>query len=246
MSSAGQLSALVGQSMRDAARTGTYRSAVFLPMLFFLCFYTPLRETVPDDSYATYVLPLVAVQAAIFVAISAAGMAAEVSAAGMGQRLRSLPMPAWLPVVARATVSMTVTFTSMCAAVLVALIFGFRPKFEHMGKLALAVVLVVALGMALSMLSDAMGTRVARVDSVQQAMVVPQILLVMLSTGLVPESAFPEWVQGFVRNQPVSVLSDALRELISGRDGGGAAWAWVGVLFVAGAVCATFASRRRS
>ncbi|GAA1475330.1 ABC transporter permease [Corynebacterium felinum] len=246
MSSAGKFRALVGQSARDAARNGTYRSALILPVLFFLCFYTPLRKTVPEDGYATYVLPLVAVQAVIFVAIAAAGMAAEVSAVGMGQRLRSLPMPAWLPVAARATVSMSVAFTSMCAAVLVAVIFGFRPELAHAGKLIVAVVLVVVLGVALSMLSDALGTRVARVDSVQQAMLVPQMLLVMLSTGLVPESAFPEWVQGFVRNQPVSVLSDALRELISGRNGGGAAWVWVGVLFVAGAVCATFASRRRS
>ena len=39
----------------------------------------------------------------------------------------------------------------------------------------------------------------------------------MLSTGMAPADAFPDWLLPFVRNQPVSQLTETMRGLANGH-----------------------------
>jgi ABC-2 type transport system permease protein len=71
----------------------------------------------------------------------------------------------------------------------------------------------------------------------------------MLSCGFAPETGFPEWIRPFVRNQPVSQFSFAMRDLAQG----GVTWgvlfpvvAWTIGLIVFFAPLAFWASMRRS
>src|SRR5690606_28163798 len=73
-------------------------------------------------------------------------------------------------------------------------------------------------GLALSMVTDAIGTVARNSVSIASVLMIPQLILVMASTGLVAAAAFPDWIQPFVRNQPMSVYADALRALASGTD----------------------------
>ena len=54
-------------------------------------------------------------------------------------------------------------------------------------------------------------------DARGQTLLIPQLLLVMLSTGIAPVQAFPSWLGAFVRHQPVSVIAETLRGLSVGE-----------------------------
>jgi ABC-2 type transport system permease protein len=43
------------------------------------------------------------------------------------------------------------------------------------------------------------------------------MLLVMLSTGTAPADSFPDWLHSFVRNQPVSQVTQTLRGFATGH-----------------------------
>ena len=77
--------------------------------------------------------------------------------------------------------------------------------------IALLLCLAVALG------ADALGSSTNSVQGASQLLVVPQLLLFMLSTGIAPEKTFPEWLRPYVRNQPVSQVAETLRGMACGH-----------------------------
>lgn len=79
-------------------------------------------------------------------------------------------------------------------------------------------------------------------------MLIPILGLVLLSTGMAPASAFPDWVEPFVRMQPVSVITGTLRGFTDGSVSssslaGTLAWCF-GLLLVFGVIAAR--SQRRA
>jgi ABC-2 type transport system permease protein len=79
------------------------------------------------------------------------------------------------------------------------------------------VVLSLVLTLALSFGADATGARATRSDTSSQLLLIPQLLLVLLSTGMAPVESFPSWVQPFVEYQPISQITETLRGFASGR-----------------------------
>ena len=69
---------------------------------------------------------------------------------------------------------------------------------------------------------------------------VGSLLLFMLSTGIAPASTFPDWLQPWVRNQPVSQVAETLRGLGNGHvavSNLASSLAWcVGMVIVFGAL----------
>jgi ABC-2 type transport system permease protein len=71
-------------------------------------------------------------------------------------------------------------------------------------------------------------------------LLIPQLLLVLLSTGMAPATAFPDWLQPFVRYQPISQVTETLRGFSVGHVIGSnvvstVAWC-LGLLVVFGAI----------
>jgi ABC-2 type transport system permease protein len=48
-------------------------------------------------------------------------------------------------------------------------------------------------------------------------LLLPQLVLVLLSTGIAPVESFPAWLGPFVHYQPVSQVTDTLRGLTRGH-----------------------------
>jgi ABC-2 type transport system permease protein len=71
--------------------------------------------------------------------------------------------------------------------------------------------LAVALG------ADALGSSTGSAQGVSQLLTAPQLVLLMLSTGIAPEKTFPDWLRPYVRNQPVSQVAETLRGLATGQ-----------------------------
>jgi ABC-2 type transport system permease protein len=112
---------------------------------------------------------------------------------------------------------------ALLAAVAVGYMFGFR-MFGGFIYAAAFAVLVLMLTLALSLAADAAGVLsvnwrggIAGSGAFTQFLLVPQMLLVMLSTGTAPADSFPDWLHSFVRNQPVSQVTQTLRGFATGH-----------------------------
>lgn len=231
------------RAMRTGLRSGDVILALLGPVAFFVCFHTPLqnRFEAAGVDYAQYLAPVILVQACLFTAIAASEVAAVDARAGTRERLMSLPMPRMAPVVGRMTWVATRMLISTASGMGVAAVFGFRLRGSVLDCVAI-VALLVALAVAVSLLTDAIGTVVR--GSVAGVLMIPQLILVMASTGLVPAEGFPGWAQPFVRNQPVSVVTDAVRDLASGSGvDPTAALLWIAGLTLAGCGAASAVQR---
>lgn len=233
------LGTLTRRSVRGTVRDGDLLFAVGGPVAFLVCFDITLRNVIDTGamSYQQYVVPVIVVQAMIFTAMTTADRAARDQCSGMGIRMRSLPIAALAPVTARMLSALLRAAAALAAALLAGLASGFG---FHGGarELLIFVGIALMLALALSLGADAMGSVAGSTEAAGQILLVPQLLLVMLSTGIAPAQSFPSWLGPFVRHQPVSVIADTLRGLAVGADVRvGASLAWcLGLLLVFGAV----------
>lgn len=243
------LGALTERSILATIRDGDLLFAILGPAAFFIGFNITLRFVIDTGglSYPQYILPVVVVQAMIYAAMTTADRAARDRLSGMGIRLKSLPIFAVVPVSARMLSALIRAASALIAAIAVGYAFGFR--FSSWLPAAAFVSLALVLSLALSLGADAMGSAAKSVEAAGQTLLVPQLVLVMLSTGLAPATAFPGWVQPFVRNQPVSQIAAALRGLAIGRistETLAIALAWcAGLLVVFGAIAVRMQRRAR-
>lgn len=210
--------ALTGRGVSKVFRNGEVIFAFISPMFLAVCFYLPLKsimDATPGMNYGQFLMPIIILQSVSFAASSAAMRSAFDGAQGINTRFRVLPMPAAVPMLARtATNAMLLAISLVCGAV-ACLLIGWRPEGGVTGTLAL-VGLVALLGLMFALLADGIGLVAGSPEATSQAMALPTLILGMLSTGFVPITQFPEWIQPFARNQPISQLTTAMRAFDSG------------------------------
>jgi ABC-2 type transport system permease protein len=212
------VAALTERQVRASVRNLDIVFAVVVPVLTFVGFTVGLRNVIDTGgiNYPQYILPAVVVQAMLFGALNTTDLAATERSSEFGVRLRTFPISAHAPMVARMLYCLIRGALALVAAFGVAYPFGFRLD----GGLAFGVAFVVialVLTLALSFGAEATGIRAKRSDTSSQLLLIPQLLLVLLSTGLAPVGSFPGWVQPFVQYQPISQITDTLRGLTIGK-----------------------------
>jgi len=197
--------------------------AVLAPAGNFIIFYLALRNVIDTGSgigYPQYLLPVIIVQVTLLAALTTVDRAARDHGSELGIRFRTMPIPTMAPLTARMLYCLIRGTIALVATIGVGYAFGFR-MLGGLGYLAAFTSLVMAFTLALSLAADATGVRisgapVARAGGSSQVLLIPQIMLTMLSTGMAPVDSFPDWLHGFVRYQPVSQITDTLRGLASG------------------------------
>lgn len=210
----GQWTALTGRTLRILARYGELVLAVIVPIVFGLSFYLPLKFVMQLGGldYAQYLMPIIVLQSMAFAAISAAQSAAQESASGLTQRMQTMPVAAGVPLLARMTACSVRSVISVVASI----VFGYAIGFRFSAGVAQAL-LFCAMALVISAVlcfgADAIGSLSKSPEATAQALTLPQLVLGMLSTGFVPEEDFPDWIQPFVRNQPISQFSQAMRAM---------------------------------
>ncbi len=197
--------------------------AFAVPAGQFVIFNFALQNVIDTgaSSYSQYILPVIIIQFTLLAALISVDQAARDQQSGFGVRLRTLPIPFVAPLIARMLYSILRGALALAAAIAVGYLFGFRLTGGFLYGAAFAA-LVLAFTLAISLGADATGSRMAgsaisRNGTTSQLLLVPQMLLIMMSTGLAPAEAFPGWVQPFVRYQPVSQLTETLRAFASGH-----------------------------
>jgi ABC-2 type transport system permease protein len=235
------LTALTERALMSAARDGALMMELLLPVAYLAGFTVALHGLVDTGhmTYAQYLVPAVVVQSVVFVALITADRSARDHLSGLGDRLRAMPISAALPVSAR----MVATLVRASLALSVAMIAGYVIGFRMTGGLgyALAFLLIaMLLCLAVGLGADALGSSTNSAQGASQLLVVPQLLLFMLSTGIAPEKTFPEWLRPYVRNQPVSQVAETLRGMACGHVAVGnvvASLAWcAGMIVIFGAI----------
>jgi ABC-2 type transport system permease protein len=199
--------------------------AVVSPALNFLVFNFMLGNVIDTGgmSYAQYVLPVVVIQVIFLGALTTIERAAHDERSDFGDRLRTFPISAGVPLTARMVYCLFRGTLGLLAAIAVGYAFGFRMFGGFIYAVAFAV-LALMLTLALSLAADAAGVlsvasqgRIASSGVLDQLLLVPQMLLVMLSTGMAPAESFPDWLHPFVRNQPVSQVTQTMRGFATGH-----------------------------
>ncbi|RPA61191.1 ABC transporter [Gordonia oryzae] len=231
--------ALTGRGVWKVFGNGELIFAFISPAFLAVCFYLPLRSIMneaPGMNYGQFLMPIIVLQSVGFAASSAAMRAANDGAEGINTRFRVLPMSAAIPMLARTATNLVLLAVSLLCAAVACLIIGWRADGGVLGTVGLFA-LAATIGVLFSLLADGIGLLAGTPEATSQAMALPTLILGMLSTGFVPLAQFPEWIQPFVRNQPISQFADSMRAL----DAGTATWelvrpslAWcVGLLFAA-------------
>lgn len=212
------LAALTERVVISTVRDRDLLFAILAPVVTFIGFILVLQNVIDTGgmSYTQYVLPAVVVQAMLFGALTTAERAAKDRRQAFGVRLQTLPISAVVPLMARMLYCLFRGALALVVAIAVAYVFGFRMTGGFVYAVAFVVVALL-LTLALSLGADATGSLSWKVDSASQLLLVPQLLLVLLSTGIAPADAFPDWVQPFVRQQPVSQVTETLRGFAGGH-----------------------------
>lgn len=222
--------------------------AVLMPIFVLAGLTLLMRDVIAtgDMSYTQYVLPAVVVQAMLFGALTTTDRAAWDKISGLSTRMRTLPISPYAMLTARLIYCLIRGGLAVIAAIVAAYCFGFRFT-SGFGYAAAFLIMALTLTLALSLGADATGTKAGRTEVASQLLLVPQLLLVLLSTGLAPLDAFPSWLHGFVRYQPISQITEAMRGFTIGHVNPGnlgVSLAWcVGLLLVFGTIAVRIQGR---
>ncbi len=248
------LAALTERVVHDALRNDL-PFAVLSPAANFAVFNFMLGNVIDTGgmSYPQYVLPVVVIQVIFLGALTTLDRAAQDERSDFADRLRTLPISAVIPLTARMLYCLIRGTLGLLAAVAVGYVFGFR-MFGGFIYAAAFAVLALMLTLSLSLAADTAGVLsvawrggIAGNGAFSQLLLVPQMLLVMLSTGMAPADSFPDWLHPFVRNQPVSQVTQTLRGFATGHvvvSNLAASVAWcLGLLVVFGALAVRTQSR---
>lgn len=212
--------ALTERIVHTAVRDFDLALGVLVPVGTLLGVNGALRHVIDtgEMSYADYLVPAIIVQAMLLGAVTTADRAGREQASGLTVRLRTQPISLLAPMIARMVYCLLRGILSLAAALATAYLLGFRITGGFVcGVLFIAIPLCLTLACSLG--ADATGTWLRRAGG-SQLLLMPQLILILVSTGLAPAEAFPAWVQPFVRYQPVSVVTDTIRGLAVGEVAG--------------------------
>lgn len=221
---AGDIAVLTRRNLRHTIRlpevlaTSATMPAVFI-LMFTYVFGGAVGATLPAAAagrYANWLVPGLLAQFALFGGAATASGLVEDLNKGVIDRFRSLPM-ARSAVLAGRTFSdllrSSVTLTLMLA---VGAAVGFRVQTGALGLLG-AVGVALLFGYAWSWVMAVAAFTVRTAEAVQAAVYMGVFPLAFTSSVFVPTETMPGWLQPFAANQPITVVTNALRGLILGQ-----------------------------
>jgi ABC transporter DrrB family efflux protein len=220
----GDIAVITRRSLRHTLRVpvGLVLSAV-MPVIFIVMFNAVFGGAVQGvlppaagGKYINWLLPGLLAQFALFMGAGTASGLAEDLGKGTIDRFRSLPMARSAVVAGRTVSDLVEASVILTLMVLVGAALGFRWQTSLAGMAAgLAVALVF--GYAMSWVMATVGLLVRTAEAVQAAVYMVVFPLAFTSSVFVPAQTMPGWLEPFAANQPITVVSDALRGLVLGQ-----------------------------
>ena len=212
--------------------------ATIQPIMFVVLFRYVFGSSIVGTgtaNYADYVMPGIFVQTVIFGATTTGVGLAQDLEKGLIDRFRSLPMAKSAVLTGRTIADLVRNVVVVVVMLLVGLLVGFRPSGSPWAWLgALAIMLLVSF--SFSWISATVGLISRTVEVAQSAGFIWLFPLTFASSAFVGTDRLPDWLQGFAKNQPVTQMVNAVRDLLLNKPTGSDVWlalAWcVGILVV--------------
>ncbi len=185
--------------------------------------------------YLQYVLPGIAVQTIVFGSLGTGiNLNTDISK-GIFDRFRSLPIARSSPLTGLILGDIVRYVISVTVVTLYGVILGFR-FHSNVPAIVAAYLLVMTFALALCWVWVFLGLLVKTPQALQGFAFVVMFPLTFGSNVFVPTQTMPGWLQAWVKINPVSYLSEAVRGLMLGGPVASPAWhalAWIaGILVV--------------
>jgi ABC-2 type transport system permease protein/oleandomycin transport system permease protein len=193
---------------------------------------------VPGGSYVDYVVPAIFLEAVLIGGMTTSIGLAQDLKSGIIDRFRSLPMARSAVLAGRTLADLSRSLLSLAIMIGLGLLVGFHFHSDA-GSIIAGMALVITFGYAFSWLYAAIGLATKDPETAQVAGILPFFILMFASNAIVPVATMPSWLQGFARNQPLSVTIAAVRALLEG--GPAAHWVWQSLAWSAGIFIVFFA-----
>ena len=186
------------------------------PIIFTLMFTYIFGGAISGDvaSYLPVIIPGILVQTVITTSIVTGVQLREDMEKGVFDRFKSLPIARIAPL-AGALLADTIRYTiATVLTFIMGYIMGLRPEggIEHV---AIAAVLVIFCSWAISWIFAFFGVIARTASSVQGISMLVLFPLTFLSNAFVPVDTMPNWLQWFVKANPISHLVTAVRDLVN-------------------------------
>jgi ABC-2 type transport system permease protein len=222
LSAGEQLAALVARNLRGTARVPQLvMFSLTMPMAMLLLFSQVFRSVSdgPDFpvgvSYIDFLTPAMLAVTTVMAGTNAGVAAAIDHTNGLHDRLAALPMPRYLPGIAR-TLNETVFAIGRAAILLAgAAVLGFRFHGGIVDAIT-GLLVLVALAAAMSALFGRLGDRLRRPDVVQFAGMMLMMPFMFVSGAFAPLATMPAWMRALATLNPVDHAADALRGNVLG------------------------------
>jgi ABC-2 type transport system permease protein len=186
----------------------------FQPILFTLMFTYIFGGAISGNvhNYLPVVIPGILVQSVITTSIVTGVQLREDMDKGVFDRFKSLPIARIAPLAGalladtvRYAIATVLTFT-------MGYMMGYRPE-GGLGYVALAGLMVIACSWAVSWIFAFFGVIARSAAAVQGISMIVLFPLTFISNAFVPVDTMPDWLQWFVKFNPISHLVSAVREL---------------------------------
>jgi ABC transporter DrrB family efflux protein len=215
------------------------------PIMFVLLFTYLFGGAMFGDPvrYLQFFLPGIVVQTGLMATMNTGfGLSMDLHK-GFFDRLQSLPIARWAPLAGRVISDCVKQAWSMAVLMATGYAIGFRATQGILGVLG-AFGLMLLFSMLFSWFAVFIGAVASEPEKVMMYGFTVVFPLTFLSNAFVQTSTLPGWLQAFVKVNPVTHMSDALRGLLTGGPVlENASWALLGGLIIAG-VCAPLAVAR--
>jgi daunorubicin/doxorubicin transport system permease protein len=207
----------------------TLQPLLFTAMFAYI-FGGAISGSVAD--YLPILIPGILAQTALTASMSTGVQLREDMDKGVFDRFKSLPIARIAPLAGPAVADLVRYGTAATLTILTGLAMGYRPGGGVLGVLGGWAITVVA-GWSLAWIFTYLGTKARSAQAVQGISMMIMFPLTFLSNAFVPESTLPDWLEAFVKVNPVSLVVDAVRDLMNdGQVTANVGWALVGCAVV--------------
>jgi ABC transporter DrrB family efflux protein len=206
------------RQLRKVLRRQSYIAYLFVqPVILVLLFRYVFGGAIDTGqlSYVDYLMPGIMVMTAIFGALTTGLGLTEDIKAGVVDRFRSLPIARPSVLIGRTAADLATNLVSLIVMLLIGFAVGFRPS-EPVYEVALAILLVLAFAYVFSWVSAFVGLTVRDPETAQGLGFIWVFPLVFASSAFVPTADMPGVVQAFADVNPVTLVVDSARALMTG------------------------------
>jgi ABC transporter DrrB family efflux protein len=197
----------------------TVQPVIFVVMFRYV-FGGAIQGSLPaGQTYINYLMPGVFVQTIVFGALTTGVGLADDLNKGLVDRFRSLPMARSAVLVGRTGADLVRNFFVVILMCVVGFVVGWtiETDFAHF---VCAFLIILSFAYAMSWVFAIVGLSVKDAETAQAVSFPILAVLVFASSAFVPVATMPSWMQGWARNQPVSVVINAVRYLTIGSGPG--------------------------